>query len=337
MAIKVAFVGFRHGHINSLYGLLAGREDAEIVAACEEDAATRAALAESPVAITHDSYEAMLAEVDCDVVACGDYYGIRGERLIAALEAGRHVMADKPLCTRLSELDRIERLAADTGRRVGCMLDLCDAGPFQTLHRLLKEGVAGEVHTIHFDGQHPLNYGTRPGWYFEQGKHGGTINDLAIHAIDAIPWLTGRGVVEVTAARAWNARFLEHPSFQDGAVLMLRLDNGGAVTGDVSYLTPENHGYRMPSYWRFSISGSEGYVETSGHTDTVFVYAKGDDAVRAEPAGPARTAGYWEDYLADVAGRPDPEGLHTERVLRSSRQALAVQRAADSEVYPHRL
>ena len=92
MSLKVAFVGFRHGHINGLYTLLKEHEGGRIVAACEEDDETRAALEDGPITITHDSYRAMLDEVDCDVVACGDFYAIRGQRLIQAMERGCHVI-----------------------------------------------------------------------------------------------------------------------------------------------------------------------------------------------------------------------------------------------------
>ena len=329
MSLRVCFIGLRHGHIFSLYRLLAEREDMEIAGVCEEDAEARASLESEGVTVTHERYEDMLADVECDVIACGDYYAIRGERLLAALAAGRHVIGDKPLCTRLSELEQIEQRAKQKDLRVGCMLDLTASAPFQTLGRLLREGAIGEVHTIHFDGQHPLNYGSRPGWYFEEGKHGGTINDLAIHGFDAIPWLTGRTIVEVTAARAWNARLRECPFFQDGAVAMLRLDNGGVVTGDVSYLTPEGHGYAMPSYWRFCVSGAEGYAETSCKVDSVSVFPKERDAFK-QSLDPGRPGAYFEDFLQDVAGTPTPNGLDTARVLRSARVALLAQHAADT-------
>ncbi|MCP4642571.1 MAG: Gfo/Idh/MocA family oxidoreductase [bacterium] len=334
MSLKIAFVGFRHGHINALHSLLRERDDVEIVASCEEDADARAALQDSPVAITHDSYKTMLSEVDCDVVACGDYYGIRGERLIAALEAGKHIVGDKPLCTDLAELDRIEALSHSKGLRVGCMLDLNDADVFQTVRQLILDDTIGEVHSIHFDGQHPLNYGNRPMWYFEEGKHGGTINDLAIHGIDGIPYFTGRQIVEVTAARVWNARHREHPWFQDGAVLMMRLDNGGAVTGDVSYLTPEGPGYTMPCYWRFDISGTDGRIETSATMKRVMVYRRNEKAGYEAPLVSTRQHGYWEDFEADLAGTPSAEGLTTARVIRSARIALTAQHAAESGTFP---
>ncbi|MDQ1256151.1 MAG: Gfo/Idh/MocA family oxidoreductase [Candidatus Hydrogenedentes bacterium] len=334
MPLRIAFIGFRHGHIHSLYKLAAGREDVEVVAACEEDAATRAALADSGVTITHEDYGAMLNETRCDVMACGNYFGRRGFDLARALEHGLHVIGDKPLCTRIEELDAIETLARNGNLRVGCMLDLVDAAPFRTLRRLVVEGAIGEVHTVCFSGQHPLFFGTRPAWYFEEGKHGGTLNDLAIHAIDAIPWITGRRIVEVTAARAWNARLTECPSFQDGAQLMLRLDNDGGVIGDVSYLTPEGAGYTLPAYWRFGIHGSGGYLETSATAKTVAVFCKDVADAREEPFDPPRPGGYLDDFLQDLAGNPNPEGLHTERVLRSARQTLQIQAAADTRQFP---
>lgn len=337
MPVRVGFIGFRHGHIYGMYNLIRGRDDVQIVGACEEDAETRECLPEKGVSVTHHSVGAFLSEVDCEVVACGDVYGRRGSILIRAMEASRHVIADKPLCTRLSELDRIESLSKQKGLRVGCMLDLVDLAPFQTLHSLLKDGAIGEVHAISFAGQHPLSYGSRPAWYFEEGMHGGTINDIAIHAVDCIPWLTGQPIVEVTAARAWNARLEMVPFFQDGAMLMLRLANNAGVLGDVSYLTPESLGYNMPYYWRFNLSGTDGHAETWCKAESVSLFQKGKDTVHEEPVGPHRSGGYFEDFLLDLQGTPNPNGLSTKRVLRSTRVALIAQQAADSVRFPRKI
>jgi predicted dehydrogenase len=337
MPIGIGFIGFRHGHIHGMYNHVQSRRDVEIVGACEEDAETRNSLPEKGVSVTHHSVDAFLSEVECDVIACGDAYGRRGSILIRAMETGRHVIADKPLCTRLTELDQIESLSGEKDLRVGCMLDLVDLAPYQTLRRLLKEGAIGGVHAISFAGQHPLSYGSRPAWYFEEGMHGGTINDIAIHAVDCIPWLTGEPIVEVTAARAWNARLKEVPFFQDGAMLMLLLANDAGVLGDVSYLTPEGLGYNMPYYWRFNISGTEGHAETWCKADSVSLFQKGRNTVHEEPVGPHRPGGYFEDYLLDLRGTPNPNGLSTKRVLRSTRVALIAQEAADTGSFPRKI
>lgn len=332
--MKIAFAGFRHGHIMALYRLLLDRKDATISAACEEDPEARAAATDQGVRITHETFDEMLASAECDVIACGDYFAIRGQRLIAALEAGKHILGDKPLCTSLAELDRIEELAYSKHRMIGCMLDLPDLGPYITLRKMIRDGGAGEVHTITFLGLHPLNYDKRPKWYYEPGKHGGTVNDIGVHGIDIIPWLTGRHITSISAARGWNARLPQHPEFQDGGALMLKLDNNGCAMGDVSYLSADSTGYKNPAYWRFTIAGSAGLIETSCTDTLVHLYRHDTADPIEEPVAPNRTGGFFDDFLLDVAGTPNLEGVHTGRVLRSSRIALLAQRAADTGTFP---
>ena len=332
MTIRMAFAGFRHGHILELYDLARRRDDVRVVAACEEHGPTREALSKAGrVEFTHHTYERMWEE-DFEVLAIGDYYARRGELAIQALESGRCVIADKPLCTNLEELDRIAELAAANGRCVGCMLTMRDSGNARAMRRAVLAGAIGEVHTIDFQGQHPLLPGRRPEWYFQPGKQGGTINDLAIHAVDLIGWMTGRRIVEIVAARAWNAR-AEPEWFQDGAQLMLRLDNDGGVLGDVSYLTPEAHAYRLELYWRFTLHGSEGLAEMSHTVKGVRLYGAHSEAVEHLPPAEERTGGYFDDFLAELTGRELPEGgLTTEQVLASTRRTLLAQKAADEKL-----
>jgi predicted dehydrogenase len=328
MSIRIAFAGFRHVHIQGLYNLAAKRDDVEIVAACEPDAETRAALAEAgKVEVPHQSADELFAADGFDLLAIGDVYVRRGAWAIRALAAGLHVISDKPLCTSLAELDEIAAAAAAGGLSVGCMLTNRGNGRFRALRRVLRDGAIGGVHTVAFSGQHPLMRGTRPEWYFKPGCHGGTINDIAIHALDMIPWLTGRRIVEVVAARAWNARVSDADWFQDGAQLMLRMDNDGGVLGDVSYLSPDEGGYDVPQYWRVTLHGDAGLAEVTPK-GSARLWKEG----RCETIGPdPDTPGsYLDDLLAEIAGLPPANGaLTTDQVIASSRLALIAQQAAD--------
>ncbi|MBO5721836.1 MAG: Gfo/Idh/MocA family oxidoreductase, partial [Lentisphaeria bacterium] len=98
MKIKIAVAGFRHGHIFSLLSAVKRSDKFELAGCCEEDTATREKLSAN-LQIDWSDYQKMLNELDCDAVAIGDYYGKRGAMAIAALKAGKHVIADKPLCT----------------------------------------------------------------------------------------------------------------------------------------------------------------------------------------------------------------------------------------------
>ena len=325
----MAFAGFRHAHINGLYALARERDDIEIVAACEEDAAAREAAKSSGFDVTHESIDAMLESVECDVVAIGDYYTKRGDIAIRALTRGRSVIADKPLCTRLAEVHKMEEIVQTAGLKVGCMLDMRNGGQWVLVRKLIQSDEIGEVHAVSFGGQHPLMLGSRPAWYFEPGKHGGTINDIAIHAVDYIPWATGQRFTTINAARCWNAFAEGYAHMEDAGQMMLAMSNGCGVLGDVSYFAPNSMGYTMPWYWRMTVWGRKGVIETSSTTKQVLLGLDGQKDVKSMDPEADNTGGYLADFLADLAGTPNPEGSSTPTVLRSARVALTTQRAAD--------
>jgi predicted dehydrogenase len=327
--LRLAFLGFRHGHVMGLYNAARQHPRVQVVAACEEDATTAASLKSAgTVELTHVSFDDLYKSADFDAVAVGDYFGRRGEIILRALEAGKHVIADKPICTKLSELDRIAKLATEKRRAVGCLLDLRDHGNFITMRRHIREGAIGTVHTITFTGQHPLMLGKRPAWYFEPGKHGGTINDIGIHAIDLIPWLTGRRIVECVAARAWNARLPQFPDFQDAGQIMLKFDNGGGVLGDVSYLTPDGVAYAAMQYWRVTCHGDAGAIETSYNAKSVELATQTAASIPAEAGDPT---GCLDAFLDEIDGSSPADALTTADVLDASRRALLIQQAADQK------
>ena len=327
MTHRFAFAGFGHAHIHVLYQLVRESSEFELVGACEPDTALRALAESGGIVFTHDSYEEMLDSVDCDIVAIGAYFGARGAIAIEALQRGKHVIADKPLCTSIEELDKIESLAAAKDRRIGCMLDMRSSRVLAGVRHLIQRGDLGDIQAIALGGQHPLNVDTRPSWYFEEGKHGGTINDIFIHAADSIPWVTGLSFETVQAARCWNALVPQYAHFEDGAQMMLTLSNGCGVLADVSYFMPSKGGYGLPYYWRTTFFGSAGIAEVSAPSGRIDITRDGS-VVSVDPEGP-QPEGFLAGFLGDIASTAAAGSLKTAQVLRATRVALMVQRAAD--------
>jgi predicted dehydrogenase len=331
MATTFAFVGFRHPHINDMYNRCSQRGDVQIVAACEEDAGTREALAKAGVVkITHDNFETMLRDVKADVIAIGDYYAKRGPLAIRALEAGLHVIADKPLCTSLAEYEQIERLAKQKGRVVSLMLDMRDSPVFVGFRQLIQAGEIGTIRAISFGGQHPLNFGSRAGWYFEPGKHGGTLNDIAIHAIDSIPWITGKKWVELEAARCWHHQPPSAPHFQGCGQMMAKLDGEAGVMGDVSYLSPDSFGYGVPYYWRFNFWGDGGMIEAGYNSKSITLNKAGEKTPREIPLPAGVPGGYLDSFLREIKGDTSNLQLPSADAMRAAKVSLQIQAAADS-------
>ena len=325
--MKIASIGCRHGHIFSLYQLIKESDRAEFAGAFEADTAAREAAEKNQgMTFPYTSVEQVLTDKTVDAVALGDYYGARGAQAIAALRAGKHVIADKPLCTSLTELDEIERLAKEKGLFVGIMLDLRYHKNVLTAKQLIADGVLGAIHNIQFGGQHPLQYGTRPAWYFEEGKHGGVINDIAIHGIDLLTYLTGNTVEKINAARTYNAYATEVPHFLDCGQLMLTLSGGAGVLADVSYSAPNKMGYSYPYYWEFHIWGERGMISFNYNSEGVTLCTADADAPvvvpAVEPFGNVLDA-----FLDDIEGVPTL--MSTAEALAAQRKTLEIQRVAD--------
>ena len=331
MKLKLAFAGLRHGHAFSILSQAARHPEIEVVAVCEEDDATRVAIAQAGrTDITHTSIDEMLEDVACDIVAVGDYYGKRGSIAIRVLEAGKHVIGDKPLCTRLEEYQRIEELSTAKGLKVGCMFTMRDGGCCIGMRNLLKENTIGEVHAISFGGQHPLMLGSRPSWYFEVGKHGGTINDIGCHAVDAIPWMTGLEFAAINSARSWNAFATDYPHFHDAGQMMLTMDNSCGVLGDVSYFLPNGLGYSNPLYWRMTFFGRHGIIESSATMGHIILMREDSKSIEQIPLPDANSMGCLNAFVRDIQGCAAKDELSTKAVLKATRMTLMVQQAAEN-------
>lgn len=326
--MNIAFIGFQHGHIFGLYQKCKEHPNVTIAGAWEPLPEYREAAEHKGIELTHEDYHDFFNMKEVDAVAIGVHYGGRGKIAIEALRAGKHVIADKPLCTAMDELLAIEALAAEKNLKVGLMLDLRYMGVTAVAKEIIDSGKLGTVHAVNFGGQHGLNYGSRAGWYFEEGKHGGTINDIAIHGLDLITYLTGKHMTHIHSARCWNAFADRVPHFKDAGQLMVELEDGIGVTGDVTYASPGGLGFPLPQYWRTTIWGTGGVIEfnyTSNQLWAAFENAQEPELITGNASADEN---YLTDFLADINGAPTC--FDTKRNLASTKMLLSIQQFADT-------
>ena len=270
------------------------------------------------------------------MVAIGDYYAKRGQLVIEALKNSKHVICDKPICTELSELDEIERLAKEKNLQVCCMLDLRYMEQASKAKELVESGVIGEVKIATFTGQHGLSFDTRPRWYFEDGKHGGTINDIAIHGMDLVRFITGKNLTRIDCAKTWNAYAVKAPNFKDCGQFMVELENGAGFTGDVSYAAPASCGFSLETYWRMTFWGTKGVAEyklkgggkagiDADDAALLQVALEGSDGFAPVKMKKYDATGLGE-FVKEINGETDLL-IDTAEVIRTSREVLTVQAA----------
>ncbi len=325
--MNIAFAGLRHGHIFTLYDMAKENPLYNVVGAFESDKDSVLEAEKKGLKCNYKSYEELLADPKVDVVALGGCYGDRGEMAVKALLANKHVIADKPLCTKLSELDKIEEAAKKIGKLVSCMFTMRFENKICALKKLVESGVLGEINNVSFGGQHPLQYGRRPMWYFEKDKHGGVINDIAIHGIDILSYALGLKIEDICAARCWNKYAKEQPDFKDSAQLMLTAENKAGILADVSYAIPDGVEFALPYYWQFYVWGTKGTVGFAINEKDSFYYVKGNsEPVLLESVEPKT------DYLTDFYNLTQNKKdviLPMEDVFSATRTTLQIQEVAN--------
>lgn len=188
--------------------------------------------------------------------------------------------------------------------------------------RIIQEGEIGDVLNISFTGQHCLDYGNRPGWYFENGKHGGTTNDIAIHGIDLVRFITGKNLTKINCAKTWNAFAQKEPEFKDCGRFIVEMENM-SLMADVSYASPKFNGI-MPTYWDFYFWGTNGMLKFNLKSSTIHIYKAEEQIIECGEKKPE----YLKDFIMEISGNQTI--MNTFDILESQRQVLKIQEFADN-------
>ena len=174
--------------------------------------------------------EEMLAGVDLDAVCVCTPSGMHADGAITALEAGKHVVIEKPVDVTLEAADRLIEVQRATGRRVAVVSQHRFDAATQAVHEALARGEFGRLTSGSADVRwwRSQPYYDSGGWRGTWELDGGGVSiNQAIHSIDLLQWLMGR-VVEVTAYTGLIAH--ERIEVEDTAVAILKFVNGALGT-----------------------------------------------------------------------------------------------------------
>jgi predicted dehydrogenase len=245
--LRIAIIGAAHPHVDYVLDELArgDRDDFRLVGVQDRDLEIARRHADR-FGVPATDRPAQLLDEGVDLAVIAGVYGDRGSDVVRALEAGAHVLADKPLCTTLEQLDAIEETAGRTGRTVSLMLEKRGYPETRAALAAVRSGALGEVVGVTSSGPHKLNASSRPDWFFRAADYGGILGDLAVHDLDAALLFAPADAGTVTGATA--APLEGHPDFARYGAATLVTDTA-VITSEVSWLTPQAsdiHGdYRM--------------------------------------------------------------------------------------------
>lgn len=139
------------------------------------------------------SFEALLEDPSIDAVVIATPPGPRHQLAMGALEAGKHLMLEKPVGLNAQEVDNLQRLALARGLTVAVDFEYRAVPLFQQLANLLRQGTLGNPWLVKLDWLMASRAdAARPwSWYSDASQGGGVLGALGTHAFDLLHWLVG--------------------------------------------------------------------------------------------------------------------------------------------------
>lgn len=138
---------------------------------------------------------------DIDLIDISTPNHLHAEQAVAALDAGKHVVVQKPISNRLADADRIVDAAERSERFAGMFMSSYTNPLVWDLKRLIDGGGVGTVHTVHARDAHRGGLAAKPGvWRSDRDlTGGGSFIQLSIHAINLIQFWVGDHISTVRA------------------------------------------------------------------------------------------------------------------------------------------
>ncbi len=226
MTIRIGLIGaggMGRAHVERIEQELAG---GTVVAVADVNVEGARAVAEPLGAKAYATGAELIADPDVDAVLIATFGKVHAPDVLAAIEAGKYVLCEKPLVTTTQDALRVLEAEQRAGKKlvtVGYMRRF-DKGYQQMRAALVagEHGYATLVHCRHRNPSVPENYTTR-----------NMIDDTASHEIDICRYLLGEEItrVRVEAPRATSHRF-EH--LQDPLVIVAYTESGVRIDDEVN-------------------------------------------------------------------------------------------------------
>ncbi len=226
--------------------------DVELVGIYDQNV-ERAQLQAERYGATHAfaTLDELLTSANIDAVSICTWNNSHAELAIAALDAGKHVLVEKPLSKTVAEAEAIAAAVA----RSGTKLQVGFVRRFSSNARVLKSFIdAGELGEVYFaKATNVRRIGNPGGWFADSERSGGgPLIDIGVHVLDLCWYMMGSPkattVSGVTFSRLGNRANVTNlarykvadydpalSDVEDMATALIRFENGSSIIFDASY------------------------------------------------------------------------------------------------------
>ncbi|PTQ57347.1 MAG: Myo-inositol 2-dehydrogenase 1 [Candidatus Carbobacillus altaicus] len=196
-------------------------------------------------------YRELLADPHVDAVSVCTWNNTHAEIALAALQAGKHVLVEKPMTKTVEEAEALVRAARDSDKVVQVGFVRRYGSTTEIVKSFVDAGDLGEIYYAKSSIIRRL--GNPGGWFADRERSGGgPLYDIGVHVIDLAWYLMGKPKpIAVTGSvyhKLGNRAHIRHLSFykaadyradvntvEDLALALIKFDNGASLYVDVSY------------------------------------------------------------------------------------------------------
>ena len=247
----VAGLGVGMSHVNA-----AGTNPkSQLIAVCDlKQDRLNAAKAKYPDVITYTDFNEVLANPDIDIVSVALPSGLHAEYTVRALEAGKHVLCEKPIDITVEKALKIEEARVRTGKKVGVIFQMRTNACMIPFKKAVDEGRLGRLVLATFSLKwfRDQNYFDSSGWRGTWAMDGGgSLMNQSVHSVDLMQWLMG----DVESIYSTIGVYNHNIETEDLTASILKFKNGATGTFVSSTcITPGRSVY-------LQVYGTDGLIE----------------------------------------------------------------------------
>jgi len=218
----------------------------------------------------YTDYRDLLKRDDVDIISVCTPSGTHGEITIAAAEAGKHVLCEKPIEITLDKIDRMIEACHKNNVKLGCVFQRRTYQSSKFVREAVQGGklgkmVLGDAYLKYYRSQaYYDSAGWRGTWELDGG---GALMNQGIHGIDLLLWIMG----DVESVYARTGALVRNIEVEDTAVALLRFKNGayGVIEGTTSVNPGEST--------KLMFHGKKGTIILEDANITRFAITEGED------------------------------------------------------------
>jgi len=222
-AMKVAVIGAGNngrGHARCLADI----DDVQVVGIADPAAEKADAVAAEVEAKAYGDHRAMLDEAKPDAVWISSPCWLHADHTVDCVQAGAHVMCEKPMALNLEDCDRMIDAARENGAKLMIGQSTRYSTPLVELKRIFESGGCGDL--VCAWSLRMSYHNVRPDalWRLDGEKSGGVVFEWEVHEIDFVCSIGGP-VSQVFAQTAYSRK--DAPTFLDHFSAVLTFERGG--------------------------------------------------------------------------------------------------------------